>query len=142
MYSDFHKILQVGDDWCTKLLSKVQNQFWQNVLNDWATMIRKRHTEGKNDIMRTPVWYNSHIFDIPTFFLDWYKKGIYMIGDVINLNEKFLTIEELTEKFSFHPNIINYATVKIKTQLFVKKYDALNPGTFEQRTYLFYLHPF
>ena len=43
MHSEFNKILQFGDDWCTKLLGKVQNQFWQNVLNDWATMIRKCH---------------------------------------------------------------------------------------------------
>ena len=40
-----------------------------------------------------------------------------MIRDVTNSNGKFLTIEELTEKFSFHPNIINYFTVKIRTQL-------------------------
>ena len=142
MHSDFNKILQFGDDWCTKLLGKVQNQFWQNVLNDWATMIRKCHTEGKSDIMRAPLWYNSHILDIPTFFPDWYKKGIHMIGDVINPNGKFLTIEEMIEKFSFYPNIINYFTVKIRAQLFIKKYEALNLCSFEQPTCPFYLDLF
>ena len=48
----------------------------------------------------------------------------------------------MTKKFSFHRNIINYFTIKIKTQLFIKKYEALNLGTFEQPTYPFYLDPF
>ena len=98
-YKNITQIINFGDQWYIKILPKVQNLFWQNVLNDWGTFIKIRAVKNANQLVRSCIWYNSHISQNALFFPDWYNKGIYLVGDVLNNDGKFLTIQELNSKF-------------------------------------------
>ena len=40
MYENFSQFLHFGDQWCSKIFPNVHNQFWQDVLKDWQTLVK------------------------------------------------------------------------------------------------------
>ena len=83
------------------------------------------------------MWYNSEISKNPLFFPDWFKKGTYMVSDLMNTNGKILNIEELRTKYKFNPNILNYFTLKVKT--FLSKHRFSKNCTIQEPSYPIHL---
>ena len=127
-----------GDQWCTKIFPKVQNIFWQNIINDWSSLIKIRTVKNVNQLTRSCVWYNSYISHSALFFPDWYN-DIHLVGDVLNNDSKFITMQELDSKFNSNVNILNYYTIGAKVDKPVSKYKPHNYLNIERPTYPFHL---
>ena len=122
MYEYFSQFLHFGDQWCSKIFSTVHNQFWQDVLKDWQTLIKEQQPQNDCELLRNCIWYNSHVSKNMIFFPDWYKKGIYFVDDIINSDDKLINMRDLNKKYNINVNILNYYTMKAKLALFMSKF--------------------
>ena len=71
------------------------------------------------DITQTCLWYNFHITKELLYFSKWFKKGIYLVGDLLNSKGQFISFESLKEMYKFNPSILEYYRIKaiVKTLL-------------------------
>ena len=139
MYGNIDQIVTFGDKWYSKILLKIHNQFWQNILKDWNILVKIQKPKNNSEIFRNCLWYNSYISGTMPFFPDWYKKGVYLVGDIISPDGNILTIEEIKYKFNFNPNILNYYSIKVKIQDFMSRHKLSGNWTLEKPTYPFHL---
>ena len=139
MYGNIDQIVTFGDKWYSKILPKIRNQFWQNILKDWNVLVKIQKPKNNSEIFRNCLWYNSYISGTMPFFPDWYKKGVYLVGDIISPDGNILTIEEIKYKFNFNPNILNYYSIKVKIQDFMSRHKLSGNWTLEKPTYPFHL---
>ena len=49
--------------------------------------------------MSTSIWFNPCIATNNLYFSDWYKHGILVIGDIVNLEGNMFTLDELRQKY-------------------------------------------
>ena len=54
--------------------------------------------------MSTSIWFNPCIATNNLYFSDWYKHGILVIGDIVNLEGNMFTLDELRQKYKFKIN--------------------------------------
>ena len=139
MYENINKILIFGDQWYSKMSLIVHNQLWHNILRDWQTLNKIQKGQNDYELLRNCMWYKSQISKNTIFFLDWYKKGIYLVNDIINTDDKLISIRDLKNKFNINVNILNYYTIKAKVELFTSKYKLLGNLTLERPSYPFHL---
>ena len=59
IYENFSQFLHFGDQWCSKIFPNVHNQFWQDVLKDWQTLIKIQQPQNDCELLRNCIWYNS-----------------------------------------------------------------------------------
>ena len=139
MHQNIDKILHFGDQWYFKILPKIKNKFWQNILQDWNILIKTQVAKDKSQMFRSCIWYNSDISKNTLFFPDWYKNGIYLVGDIMSANDNILSIAELKSKFNFNPNILNNYSIKLKVKSFISKQQSLSKWSYIKPTYPFHL---
>ena len=46
------------------------------------------------------------------YFVDWFKHGVCIVGDIVNSECKIMTLEQMKTKYKFSVNILNYHSVK------------------------------
>ena len=102
MYENINKTLIFGDQWYNEMSLTVHNQFWHNVLRDWQTLNKIQQAQNESELLRNCIWYNSQISKNTIFFPDWYKKGIYLVNDIINTEGKIISIRDLKNKFNIN----------------------------------------
>ena len=112
----------------------VHNQFWHNILQAWKTLNKIQQAQNDCELLRNCIWYNSQISKNIIFFPDWYKKGIYLVNNIINTDGKLISIRDLNNKFNINVNILNYYAIKAKIELFTSKYRLLGNLTLERPT--------
>ena len=139
-YGNPDKVLSFGDEFSSLLLKNITNPFWHNVLNIWAEINYQTQIRTNDEILQTCIWYNSHIFKTPTFFPDWFKKGIYLIGDITERDGQILKLEDLNKKFNANLNFLNYYTVCQSVKNFISKHKQSSESwIFESPTYPLHL---
>ena len=132
MYENFSQILNFGDQWYSKRSSIVYNQFWHDVFKDWQALNKLQQAQNDCELLRSCIWYNSQISKDIIFFPDWYKKGIYLVDDIINRDGKVISCNDLNNKFNINVNILNYYTMKTKMELFMSKQKIKGKSTLER----------
>ena len=136
------KLFKSGNEWCLRLSETLTNKFWKNILQDWHSLSKKQLPKTNSEIPASSIWYNSHICNQQTYFPDWYNKGIYLIGDIINSSGTMINFETLKDTFGCNFNILNYYTVKAKVMSFIKKYQVENTFYFERPATPYHLQIF
>ena len=96
------------------------NPFWYNVINNWIDIHHLIPIRSNNEILQTCIWYNSEIFKSPTFFPDWFKQGIHLIGDITDTDGGLLKLRDINLKFNTNLNILNYYTVYQTVKKFIE----------------------
>ena len=135
------RIFYFGDQWIHKIIHKIDNTFWRNVLQDWQTLIQIQQKSKNNQLHRQCIWYNSEISKEPLFYPDWYKKGIHLIADIFD-NGQIMSKENINKKFGININLMNYYTVKKKIALFISKQRLdIHNQPIERPTYPTHLDP-
>ena len=125
-HDNFAKFLKLGVGWTKYFLKTVKNKFWQQVFENWIT-VQNHHTVRTNiDIMDSTIWYNTDIFKSDIYYPNWFKKGIHCIGDLVTCNGKFLSIEEIEQKFDLKVNFLYYNKVKYDISTFIETYKKGN----------------
>ena len=129
-------ILIFGDGWCKTILNSITNPFWINVLEYWNKFCEIQRSQKTDEILTTCIWYNSDIFKSPTLFPDWYKKGIYLIGDISDSSGEILNFDQLNLKYNGNFNILNFYTVRQGIKNFASKQTEITPSmTYEKPAY-------
>ena len=105
-------------------------------------MNEKQLPKTNSEILKSSIWYNSNICNRQTYFPDWYNKGIYLIGDIINSSGTMINFETLKDTFGCNFNILNYCTIKAKVMSFIKKCQVENTFYFERPATPYHLQIF
>ena len=81
-----------------------KNEFWKHVFLSWQKKIRKQqcHLENVAKVLyRMPIWYNSQIkVNRKSLFIEiGTKKGVKVVGDVLDMNGNLFPKETFEENF-------------------------------------------
>ena len=52
------------------------------------------------------------------YFVNWYKSGIHVVGDIVNPQGHILTLEEIKTKFGLRTNYLKYFTVRSLVKIY------------------------
>ena len=115
-----NNFLMMGGDWYNTVLNKIKNKFWLETFENWKLFYRNLNTSCNYDITQSCLWYNSHISKEILYFPKWFTKGIYLVGDLIDSNGRFISLENLKEIYRFNPNILEYYRIKALVKTFVE----------------------
>ena len=125
-------LITFGEDFSSLSLKNMTNSLRHNVPNTWIDIHHQIPIRSNNEILQTCIWYNSQIFKSPTYFPDWFKQEIHLIGDISNTNGGLLKLEYINLKFNTNLNILNYYTVYQSVYIFFAKHKQPNkPWIFE-----------
>ena len=94
------------------------------------------------DIFTSCIWYNSKLATNKTFFPDWYKKVIYILGDILNENGRVMTLEEMNQKYHININFLNYFTIRRLVSNYSKKSQKTNDFSFTRPYIPFHIQLF
>ena len=74
--------------------------FWHDVLRTWANFVYKL-PENVSGVKKQMLWFNSNICikNKPVCYSSWSKKGINFIEDLIDVNNRILSLEEMIAKY-------------------------------------------
>ena len=60
------------------------------------------------------------------YFLNWYRKGIILISDLLNIDGSFFTIEKIKKLYSLdNINPLNYIRAKTVVHKYIHKCDQM-----------------
>ena len=138
-YVNPDKILMFGDEFSTQSIKTMTNPFWHNVLTIWRDVICQIPIRSNKDILQTCIWYNSKIFKNPTFFPDWFKTGIHLLGDISNNDGDILKLEDINVKFNTNLNFLNYFTVYQSVKKFMTNHRQHDKWVFQVPSYPLHL---
>ena len=106
--------------WCDVLVKKMTNSFWVDVIKNWQIILRKQKPKSNCDIMNCSLWYNPKISKEPLYISSWFKGGISLLGDILNVEGKIEPIEVLQNRYNINCNVLDYFRVKLSLQKFIK----------------------
>ena len=118
-----HKLTIFGPAWCRKLIAKITNPFWKNVLDSWQEVSESCSIMCLNDIIFSPLWFNKSLSEYDIFESEWYEHGIRYIGDLLSETGNILSREELQRMYNLRNiNILDYYRIKLLVRSFMNKY--------------------
>ena len=97
-----------------------ENQFWVNVLEYWTDFCFKNKPLTNSEILQSCLWYNRQISKHTLYYPVWHKKGINLVGDIINYDGIAVSETELNSTYNFTCNSIEYHRMKLLVNKFLK----------------------
>ena len=95
---DFQKVFTLGSGYARQFKQNIHNQFWKDVLENWAEFCNVLKCETIHHVLESPLWYNKNLLYGENFCIqNWYKKGIRTVYDIINAEGNFYQFEELKD---------------------------------------------
>ena len=97
------KLFNFGNGYISYIKENVvKNKFWKDVFHAWNTFIDKEENFTWEYFLSSPLWMNKtiKIENKPVFYEDWFRKGICFVNDIMSEDGKFLSIDQLEEKFN------------------------------------------
>ena len=111
------KLVTFGYQYLEIQLPKIQNKFWHDTLLSWTYMCKRIKPKNFLELCQLPIWYNPLISKYPLFLPDLNKRGINLVGDILNSNGQIITREELMNKTNLITlNPLNYLRLKVGIQ--------------------------
>lgn len=105
----------MGDNYAGIKLENVINPFWKDVLKSWKLFCKSVQVETLEDILYSPVWFNSNFLHGQNFYIkDWYDKGIRNVMDLLNTEGQFYQYHQLREKYQIQGTYLNYLALMKK----------------------------
>ena len=103
---DFDGLFKYGVDYIERLLEITFNPFWLNFLMSLKMLWKDEK-----------VWYNSNFrLQIKK---EWILKGVYIINDLLQSDEKFLSQTDFEQRFQLRTNFLEYGAVVMKVKAFL-----------------------
>ena len=89
------------------------NRFWVDVFNSWQIFTQVHKPSTHSDVLITMIWYNNQIKvgDKCVYYKYWLSAGIYFIGDLLDNNVCFLSLNNFRAKFKVRTNLIEYGAI-------------------------------
>ena len=110
---DLEKVLKLGNGYCMNCMSKVKNNFWQDVFKAWQMVFDMGDNCNWDYFLSSPLWMNVNIKidNKHIMYSDWFNKGIYYVNDILHEDGKFLSLEQLKQKFGFSGDVMKYNSI-------------------------------
>ena len=118
---DVNKLYVLGTKWPKTVASKL-NPFWNTVFKYSDELNDIRKIEKNQDIVNQCIWYNSKIGTKNIFYPDWFKRGLYFVGDVLNEKGNMLQLQEINRKYNMRVNFLNYFTIRTTLRKFILQF--------------------
>ena len=121
------KFIKLGPEYILKVNKTISNPFWNNVLEAAYGVLEQQTFLNSEQILTTPLWYNSKLLSDQLFIPDWYRKGIFLISDILDTDGQIMSLEmlEIMYGISFK-NFLHHLSVKVKCRQFLKNNNFVN----------------
>jgi exonuclease III len=92
------------------ICNKITNAFWRDAFHGFREFFSMISLTERKEVLQEPIFYNNKFKkDKETiFYRKWFEKGIYLVKDLTNNEEEFLTFEEFQTKFDVETNFLQY----------------------------------
>ena len=114
---NIHRIILYGDKYPNLIMKKINNPFWKDVAMACEIVQKKIKGECQN-AHNIPLWFNSDINIC--FTKEWFNQGYTKLSDILDIEGKILTREEMCNK-GLNLNFIDYARIKHDIEIINKK---------------------
>ena len=126
-----NSIEDFGDDFYTQLIKDSKNEFWKDVFLSWQKICQQQfHLENvEKELYRMPIWYNSQIkVNRKSLFIEkWYKKGVKVVGDFLDMNGNLLPKGTFEENFGIAGIcFLQYEGICRAVRKFIKKFNLIH----------------
>lgn len=102
-------IYSKGDNYANLKAEELINPFWRDLLKSWKSFCKSVEIESLQDILYSPVWFNSKFLNGQNIFIkEWYNKGIRNIIDLLNSEGQFYEFHDLQVKYNIHGTFLEY----------------------------------
>ena len=82
----------------------------------------KKNAHSYEKLLSVPLWYNKKLSTETMYFPNWYRKGIILISDVLDIDGSFFTIEKILKVYSLdNINPLNYIRAKTVVNKYIHK---------------------
>ena len=98
-----------------KVNKTISNYFWNNVLEAASGVLEQQTFLNSEQILTTPLWYNSKLLSDQLFIPDWYRKGIFLISDILDTDGQIMSLEMLEIMYGFHTKF--FASFECKSKV-------------------------
>ena len=96
----------VGSKKLAQMGKTVGNAFWKEVIKLCIDL--QEINNVKEEFHREYIWFNNHINIKSENYTRWVKKGILTIGQLLNNNGRFLSLDEFNVKFGLRCNFLEF----------------------------------
>ena len=114
-----------GGQWLLNF-QQVLNPFWNAVFKYWSELCAKQKIKSNEDICNSSIWFNKQLGARYTFYLNWSRKGINVINDIIDNRGNVLSQDTLTERYKININFLHYYSIKRLVKAFIEKHKKGN----------------
>ena len=121
----------LGSQWCLSVIYKL-NPFWKTVFTYFNKFSQNVMYKTNLDILSTNLWLNKPLGTENIYFVDWFKNGIHVIGDIVKSDGHLLTLDEIKNRFGFKPNFFNYFTMRSLLKKFIEQNSFSNNFEFHR----------
>ena len=118
---------------------KLNNKFWSDVLYEWSHF-NVKYSRGEVGLPDQILWYNSLILieNKPVFWNLWFRKGIVRISDLMNEDQKFLSLDQFQTKYGFKPLVTQLFGLLKAVSLLAKRLKTIKTIGVDDTNYAFY----
>ena len=130
-----NKLTEMGPHWCNSILKSVKNPFWKYVFVEWAHFWQNKRPENMDELIYSSLWYNNQISKETLYLPHWQKKGIRVVGDILDKDGEVLSIDTLKTIYGINAIEFDYYRVKALVKNFKKNVNSEKSLLF-QRPYI------
>jgi hypothetical protein len=90
----------------------IPNKFYNSIFKVWADL-RVIKNPDKKTLLNEIIWQNRYIIvrGQPINWRNWRKKGLIYVKDLLDIEENFMSFEELKLKFGIKGTFLNHLTL-------------------------------
>ena len=123
--TDNSNIYIYGGQWLLNF-HKELNPFWLQVATYWSELCALQPIKTNEDICNSSIWFNKQLSARYNFHLNWSRKGINFISDIIDDNGNVLSHENLRERYQINVNFLHYYSIQRIVKAFIEKHKNEN----------------
>ena len=102
----------MGDNYAVSKVGEIKNPFWKDLLKTWMHFSKIIKTEKLEDILYSPIWYNSKLIQGQNFFIkEWYDKGVRQIIDLLDAVGKFYQYNGFKKMYNVNGTFLDYLSL-------------------------------
>ena len=98
-----------GDYFIQRMIRKINNMFWKDVLNSWVLFQQKFTFVNEEDILSLNIWNNNDILinRKPVIYKNYFERGVIFLYDLLDSQGRFMDYDTFSTKYNIHYIFLN-----------------------------------